>query len=78
MALVDEEYISARLACEMVKDLLKQHNFSELLSAIDRADTLGPMLDPTLWRDKRQVMMEDRKVFEVAKRFVEAWPEDKR
>ncbi len=37
-----------------------------LLQAIEYADGLGPLLDPTLWRDKHQAMEEDRQLLRAA------------
>lgn len=72
--LVDVEfYKSARMACEIAKSLLEQHDFSTLIAAIDRADSIGPVLDPTLWREKHRAMLEDREVFAAALRFLGPW-----
>ena len=38
----------------------------ELLSDIDRADAFGPIINPTLWRDKHKAMDQDRKLLEAA------------
>lgn len=68
-----ENYRAARLACEMAKDVLTQYDFERLLNDIAKADTIGAMLDPTLYRSKRQAMQEDREVFEAAVRFIQTW-----
>jgi hypothetical protein len=68
-----DAYRNARLACELARNLLREHDFGELLRAIGRAEALGPMLDPTLYREKAGAMDEDRKVFEAAARFLGAW-----
>lgn len=71
-----EAYKEARIACQLARTILKAHedDFAELLRAISRAETLGPILDPTLYRDKRKAMDEDRKVFEAAAAFLRTWP----
>lgn len=61
------------MACELARNFLTQHNFKKLLDAISVADSLGAMLDPTLYRDKHAAMLEDRVVFEAAQRFLQAW-----
>lgn len=68
-----ESYIAARMACEVARNLLRGHDFAALLAAISKADALGPMLDPTLYRDKHVAMAEDEKVFRAAVAFLAAW-----
>lgn len=68
-----ENYQTARLACEMAKDVLAQYDFRKLLDDIAKADSIGAMVDPTLYRSKRQAMQEDREVFEAALRFIRTW-----
>ena len=66
-------YRDARMACELAKHLLEAHDFAALLAAIESADAIGPLLDPSLWMEKHVVMDEDRKVFRAAARFISAW-----
>jgi hypothetical protein len=73
-----EEYRSARITCELARNFLKQYDFKKLLDAISRADAVGAMLDPTLYRDKHQAMLEDRAVFEAAQRFLKVWEKTER
>lgn len=40
--------------------LVAQYDLDGMLSAITRADTLGPILDPTSYRDHHKAMYEDR------------------
>lgn len=68
-----EAYRQARLACELARNILKEHDIAELVRAIEHSEALGPMLDPTLYRDKRKQMEEDRRVFEGALAFLRAW-----
>jgi len=42
------------------------HDLPELLRAIERADAFGPILDPTLYRDRAGAMHEDRELLEAA------------
>lgn len=69
-------YRHARLACELVRNLLQQHDFSQLLRDIESADAIGPMVDPSLWMKKGKAMDEDREVFRAALRFLGAWPKE--
>jgi hypothetical protein len=61
-----ETYQSAVQACAIAATLLRQHDIPELLRAIEHADAFGPLLDPTLWRDKHEAMNRDRKLLEAA------------
>ncbi|MGH9462021.1 MAG: hypothetical protein ACRD1X_12430 [Vicinamibacteria bacterium] len=38
----------------------------DLLNRISRAETLGPLLDPTLWIRNHQAMEEDKELLEAA------------
>jgi hypothetical protein len=59
-------YRTAVLACHVAARMLAEHELAELLADIERADTMGPFLDPTLWRDRRAAMLEDREVIAAA------------
>lgn len=41
----------------------------KLLQDIERAETLGPFLDPTLWRNKSHAMAEDKELLEAVLPF---------
>lgn len=73
---LDEAYINARLACEIARNVLRGHDLAALIGNLDRADALGPFVDPTLYREKRRAMQEDREVFAAAAAFLRAWPSD--
>lgn len=51
---------------------LEKRDFRRLISEIDKADAIGPMLDPTLYREKMNAMRQDRRVFEAGAAFVAA------
>lgn len=61
-----EEYQATVRSCALVGSMLAQYDLPELLQAIDRADTVGPMLDPTLWIKKHGAMDEDKRLLEAA------------
>lgn len=46
--------------------ILREHDLPMILAAIERADVFGPLLDPTLWRDKHRAMEEDRDMLRAA------------
>ena len=61
-----EDYRAAVQAVIVASQVLAVHDFERLLEAIDRADSIGPLLDPTLWRDKHKAMEEDKVLFRLA------------
>ena len=60
------EYRQAITTAIMCAQLLTQHDIPQLLRNIERADAVGPILDPTLWREKQKAMDEDREVLKAA------------
>lgn len=52
--------IAAAEALSAIDDL------PQLIQDIDRADAIGPLLNPTLWIGKNKAMGEDREMFEAA------------
>lgn len=51
-----------RRAHVLHRDATRLAGLEEAIAAIDRADAIGPVVDPTLYRAKAQVMGEDRQV----------------
>ena len=49
--------------------LVKDLKLSEMLYAIDRADTLGPILDPSLWMRSNKSRIAWRNLIEAALMF---------
>jgi hypothetical protein len=62
-----ERYRHAVLQVHAAAALLQQHNIPDLLAAIDRADSVGPMFDPTAWKEKHAAMAEDREALQAAR-----------
>lgn len=60
------EYRAAVMACAMARQLLQVHDLEGILQEIASAEVTGPMLDPTLYRDKSKAMAEDRALIEAA------------
>jgi hypothetical protein len=60
------EYREAVLACHMAARLLAVHDIPKLLEAINHADAVGAILDPTLFRSKAQAMHEERDILRAA------------
>lgn len=61
-----EEYQLCVQNVRLVASLLAEYRIADILAAIDRAETTGPLLDPTLWREKNQAMSEDKESLEAA------------
>lgn len=61
-----ETYRAAVTACVMAGQLLAMHDLPKLIRDIDRADAVGPLLNPTLWIQKNQAMKQDRAVLAAA------------
>jgi len=61
------DYQAAVLSVVMAARMLLQHDLDAVLAAIDRAGAIGPLLDPTLYREKGQAMQEDRELLMAAK-----------
>lgn len=52
------EYRDALRTVGVAVAMLRQHDYAQLLRDIEHADAFGPLLDPTLWRDKHKAMNE--------------------
>ncbi len=73
-----EQYQEAVQMCALAGGALTAHDLPGLLEAIDHAEVAGPLLDPTLYREKGAEMNHDKKLLEAALplwRFVKAMKE---
>lgn len=61
-----EKYREAMYAILTAMRILAPHDLNDILNAIVRAETIGPMIDPTLWINKSQAMSEDKEVIKSA------------
>lgn len=50
----------------LMAERLAQLGIPELLAAIERAEAMGPILDPTLWVAKNRAMQEDKELLLAA------------
>lgn len=66
----NEEFIIVRDQLILVTRLLVCLDLENFITLIDQADTLGPILDPTLWR-AAHVNMERLKELAVAARVIQ-------
>lgn len=69
--LTKDDYQAAVIACHVAARMLAQHPIDKLLEAIERADSIGPILDPSLWMKKRDAMNDDREVLRAARKLAE-------
>lgn len=63
------EYESGLQAVYLAASLLAQHDLPAMLAAITRADSIGAILDPTLYRDRQKAMHEDQEAINAALRL---------
>jgi hypothetical protein len=61
-----EEYQNTLRVCAMLAGLVGEHDIPKMLEMIERADSIGGMIDPTLYREKHGAMMEDKELLEAA------------
>ena len=59
-------YRAAVLACAAAGGMLAAHDLAETLRAIETAETMGPIIDPTLFKDKAKAMREDAELLRAA------------
>lgn len=60
------EYQAAVGTCALLGTMLVEHDLPGMLNAIERADSIGCMIDPTLYRDKVEAMHQDKDLLEAA------------
>ncbi len=60
-----EEYQSNLVKCWLLASCAEDIPTSEMLVAIDHADAVVPIVDPTLWIRKSSAMAEDKKIVEA-------------
>lgn len=61
-----EKHQNAVATIYAAAQLLAAIDVPQLLQDIDHADAVAPILDPSLWRDKKQAMDEDRELLEAS------------
>lgn len=60
------EYQAAVGSCALVGSMLTQYDLPAMVRAIEYAEAMGPMIDPTLYREKREAMDQDKDLLEAA------------
>jgi len=63
----EDRYRTAVTQVHAVAAILQRHDIAGLIDAIDLADSVGPVVDPTAWRAKRDAMAEDREALQAAR-----------
>jgi len=61
-----QEYQGAVVMVAAMARLLAGYDVPGLLADIEHAEAIGPVLDPTLYRDKAKAMGEDRELLRAA------------
>lgn len=61
-----DDYRAAVLACHVAARMLAEHDVEGFLRDIEHADAVGPVLDPTAYRQKSQAMHEDAEVLRAS------------
>lgn len=64
--MTQDDYAAAIMSCVMAARLLSLHDLPGILAAIERTEALGPLLDPTLYRDRSRAMWDDKEMLEAA------------
>lgn len=59
-----ERYQRTQVAICRLSEIIRQLPIEEFIEAINTADTLGPILDPTLYREGGEKMMEIKRLAE--------------
>lgn len=60
------KYRVAVATISTASNMVAMHDIPELLAAIERGHSVGPILDPTLYRDKAKAMEEDAELLRAA------------
>lgn len=65
MAISNEEYGGCLVQVWALASVLEQLPLKEVLEKMEYAETVVPMLDPTLWRSKAAAFGEDKRVVRI-------------
>ncbi len=63
---VSQDYTAAVTACAVAAQLLAGCDLPKMLRAIDRAGVVGPLVNPTLYRDREGAMRQDAELMRAA------------
>ena len=61
-----QDYQTTVIAVAMIAGAIHELDIPGILTNIGYAEVFGPLSDPTLWREKREAMEEDRKLLQAA------------
>ena len=61
-----EMYQACLRFCFMASNVLKDFDIPSMLREIEHAETVGPIVDPTLWIKNNKKMAIDKKLLEAA------------
>lgn len=60
------EYQAAVRGVALLVGIVQQWDLPKLLEAIEHADAVGPLFDPTAWMRKREALEQDRELLKAA------------
>lgn len=67
------DWRAARIAAELVRNVLAQHDWPELIRNGELSEAAAFAFDPTLYRERGRLVREDLEVFRAAARFLSTW-----
>lgn len=67
--MAQNEYQHAVTACYVAASMLMQFDLDAVLEQISEAEAVGPLIDPTLYREKGGAMQEDKQIVEAARQL---------
>lgn len=62
-----QHYQQAVTCCHVAGQMMAQYDFDFLLEAINRAETVTPITDPNLYREKIDAMKRDKEILKAAR-----------
>ena len=66
-----ENYQATLAGLWAMAQLIDEAPIAEMLAAAERADVMGPLLDPTLYREKSRALQEDREMLRALRNVQE-------
>ena len=62
-----QHYQQAVMCCHVAGQMLARFDLDFLLTAINRAEAVAPLTDPTLYREKSEAMNRDKEILKAAR-----------
>ena len=71
-----EEWRNAMLSIHIARSILRQWDLKAMMDISIRQDSIAPIIDPTMWRDKHEAAAVDRQCIEAALAFLREFPKE--